>query len=141
MTDLEKMNVALSEAKKSLRKKQIPVGVAIFYKDKLLVKSHNKKIKRKIFNHAEMIALSKLKRKYTNLKYVNDLELYVTMEPCLMCYGAIKDFRIKKLFFSIYNNNVGFSKYVEIEKDIFIKSGLLSEESKKLLSSFFKEKR
>ena len=141
------MEIALAEAKKSLKFGDVPVGAIIVKNDKIISKGHNEKEKRKIATkHAEIIAIEKACKKL-NTWHLDDCDLYVTLEPCLMCCGAIIQSRIKNVYYSTASKKFG---YVESINQLFntknnhipnIYCGLNKEQSIKLLKDFFKDKR
>ena len=142
------MKIALKEAKKSLLSDDVPVGAIIVKDNKIIAKAHNMKEKYQVATkHAEIIAIEKACKK-NNSWYLNDCIMYVTMEPCLMCAGAIIQSRIKKIVYGTSNKRFG---YVESIDNVFnkkennhkvqIESGILEQETKKLVQSFFINKR
>ena len=132
------MKIAIKEAKKALNKREVPVGAIIVKNNKIISKSHNKKEKlNDLTKHAEMIAISKACKKIKNWR-LDDCTLYVTMEPCMMCSGAIEQSRIKKVVYGVKNENYG---YIENLKNIKIISQVCEEECKKLVQTFFQKRR
>lgn len=139
----EFMKLALKEAKKSLKKGDVPVGAVIVYKNKVISKAHNlKEKKNNPLCHAEIIAINKACRKLKKWR-LDDCELYVTMEPCMMCTGAIIQARIKKVNYSIKNSDFGTLHNLENNKkyNINMEVGKGNVESLKMIQDFFKEKR
>ena len=137
------MKLALKEAKKAFKQNEVPIGVVIVKNNKIISKAHNKKEKTKIVTkHAEIIAIEKACKKLKTW-HLNDCILYTTVEPCLMCSGAIIQSRIKKVVFATENEKYGEliniikrdNLKIEIEKDI------LKNESINLLQQFFNKKR
>lgn len=103
------MELAIKEALKAAKKDEIPIGCVITHNNKVLIKTHNLKQKTKnCLNHAEHLAISKLLKTQKN-KYLDECNLYSTLEPCLLCSGAIVQARIKKLFYASKDNKAGFS--------------------------------
>jgi len=143
----EYMKIALIEAKKSIKYGDVPVGAIIVRNDKIIAKAYNKKEKSKnAIKHAEIIAIEKACKKLKTW-YLNDCDLYVTLEPCLMCCGAIIQSRIKNVYYSTESKKFG---YVESISELFNDKnnhipkayvGLEKEQSVKLLTDFFKDKR
>lgn len=132
------MNIAIKEAKKALKYNEVPVGAIIVKKNKIISKAHNKREKtNNIINHAEILALIKACKKLKNWR-LNDCVMYVTMEPCMMCSGAIEQSRIKKIFYGISNEKYG---YVNNLKNIEIIPNVCEEECKNIVQDFFKKKR
>ena len=132
------MSVALKEAKKACKKEEVPVGAIIVKNNKIIAKAYNKKEKTKnVIKHAEIIAISKASKKMKNWRLEN-CEIYVTMEPCMMCCGAIQQSRIKKIIYGVKNENYGFTDQL---KNIEIISGISEKECKELVQTFFRKKR
>ena len=132
------MNIAIKEAKKAYKYEEVPVGAVIVKNNKVIAKAYNKKEKTKnVIKHAEMIAISKACKKIKNWR-LEDCIIYVTMEPCMMCSGAIEQSRIKKIVYGVENKNYGFTKQL---KNIEIISQVCEKECKKLVQSIFKKKR
>ncbi len=136
------MMLAINEAKKAYKKNDVPIGCVIAKDGRIISKAHNKKeIKKNAIMHAEIIAIAKACKKLKTW-HLDDCVLYTTVEPCMMCTGAIIQSRIKKIYYSISNKSFGeLENYHLKNKKIFIQNNILNEESKKLLQQFFKEKR
>lgn len=136
------MMLAIDEAKKAYKKNEVPIGCVIVKDGRIISKAHNKKeIKKNAIMHAEIIAIAKACKKLKTW-HLDDCVLYTTVEPCMMCTGAIIQSRIKKIYYSISNKSFGeLENYHLKNKKIFIQNNILNEESKKLLQQFFKEKR
>ena len=139
---------ALKEAKKAYLKKEVPVG-AIIVKDGLIIsRGHNlKETKQNSIEHAEIVAINKACKKLKSWRLI-DCEMYVTLEPCVMCAGAIINSRIKKLYIGTMDMKTGacgskldllndykFNHKVEVEK------GILNKECEYILKDFFKKLR
>jgi tRNA(adenine34) deaminase len=142
------MNQALDLAKQAYKDNEVPVGAVIVKNDKIIGRGYNSVIKNSDpSSHAEIVALREAGKQTTNYRIL-DSELYVTLETCLMCYSAMVNARIKKLYFGAFDFKTGvFStkKFDQIQ-DIFnhkidLETGLLQEESSDLLKNFFKERR
>jgi tRNA(adenine34) deaminase len=143
------MDLALSEAKKAGQKKEVPIGaVLIAENDELLAAEHNQTI---TLNdptaHAEMLALRSAAKKVGNYRLLNTT-LYVTVEPCPMCMGAIMHARISRVVFGTRDPKWGAagSLYNLAEDHRFnhqpeIIEGICQSECKKLMQDFFREKR
>ena len=132
------MNIAIKEAKKAYKYEEVPVGAVIVKNNKIIAKAYNKKEKLKnVTKHAEIIAISKACKKIKNWRLEN-CEIYVTMEPCMMCCGAIQQARIKKIVYGIKNENYGYTDQL---KNIQIISKICEIECKKIVQSFFKKRR
>ena len=142
------MKVALQEAKKSLKSDDVPVGAIIVKDNEIIAKAHNMKEKKLIATkHAEIIAIEKACKKRKTW-YLNDCTLYVTLEPCLMCCGAIIQSRIKNVVYAASNEKFGYvesiDKILNNQKNnhyVNIKKGIYEKEAKNLVQEFFKSKR
>lgn len=139
------MKIALREAKKSFKKKEVPVGCVIVSNNKVIAKSHNLKEKKKSsLAHAELIAIEKANKKKNNWR-LNDCDIYITMEPCPMCASAIKQSRFSHVYYGVKNKNNKESSLilenVDINNNINVESGILEKECKELVQDFFKGKR
>ena len=142
------MKEALKEARKAYQKEEIPVGAIIVKDDKIIARAHNtKETKGMSINHAEILAIQKACKKLGQWRLIN-CEMYVTLEPCSMCAGALINSRIEKLYIGTNDEKTGacgsklnlledykFNHKVEINKYI------LKEECEKILKDFFKELR
>ena len=132
------MEIAIKLAKKAAKKGEIPVGAVIVKNGKIISKAYNKKeTKNDCTKHAEIIAIQKASKKIKNWRLI-DCEIYITMEPCMMCSGAIKQSRIKKIVYGTKNKNYG---YTECLKNIEIIPFVCENECRKMVQSFFKKKR
>lgn len=101
------MNEALKEAQKALAINEIPIGAIIVYNNEVIGRGHNQTIKNKnILHHAEIIAITEAAKNLNNHRLV-DCDLYVTIEPCLMCSGAIINSRIRRVFFGATEPKTG----------------------------------
>ncbi len=138
---------ALEEARKAYNINEVPVGAVIVYNDRIIAKAHNLKTKtHNILNHAEIIAIKKATEVIGDWR-LYDCEMYVTLEPCPMCAGAIQQSRMKKVYIGTYSNIVS-NRYI-ISK-IFDNNEyyhkvdfeyLNNKECSKIMSSFFENKR
>lgn len=137
------MNEAINQAKKAYQNNEVPIGAVIVKDNKIIAKAYNKKEKTKLVTkHAEMIAIEKACKKLKTW-HLNDCELYTTVEPCLMCTGAIVQSRIKKIYCATKNEKFGELDNVVNNSNlkIEIEYGLLKEKSVELLQQFFNKKR
>lgn len=139
---------ALKEAKKAYRKNEVPVGAVVVYNNKILSRAHNLNITLKDPTaHAEILALRKASNKLKNYR-LDECELYVTLEPCPMCAGAIVYSRIKRLFYATDDPKSGSCKTVlnivnndKLNHKVEVFSGICEKEARKILRSFFKKLR
>ena len=139
------MKLALKEAKKAYDKEEVPVGAVIVQDDKVIAKAHNlKETKLDTTKHAEILAIQKASKKLKSWR-LTDCEMYVTLEPCSMCAGALINCRLKKLYIGTMDEKTGacgsvlnlledykFNHIVEVE------TGILQKECEKILKDFFK---
>ena len=131
------MNIALKEAKKAVKYNEVPVGAIVVKGNKIISHAYNKREKTNdVTKHAEIIAISKACRKLKNWR-LEDCTLYVTMEPCMMCCGAIEQARISKIVYGTRNENFGCTGKINI-KNI---SQTCEKECTKIVQDFFKNKR
>lgn len=142
------MKKALAQAQLAASKDEVPIGCVIIYKDKILSRAYNQREKKQSsLAHAEILAIEKACKKLGSWR-LEDCTLYVTLEPCPMCTGAIIQSRIPRVVFGAYDpkggcmgscTNLlevkGFNHYPTIE------GGILQEECASLLKVFFRQKR
>ena len=133
---------AIKQAKKAYKKDEVPIGAIIVKNNKIISKGYNKKEKKHIVtNHAEIIAIEKANKKLKTW-HLDECELYTTLEPCMMCSGAIIQSRIKNVYCSIKNDNNDLIKIIkENMLKIDIEYGICKKESLSLIQSFFNKKR
>lgn len=135
------MNLALKQALKAYKKQEVPIGAVIVKNKKIISVAYNKKETKKITTkHAEIIAIEKACKKLKTW-HLDGCEIYTTMEPCLMCYGAIEQSRISKINYGLKNMNFGFKSKYNIESKLKICECKISDEYIDYVKSFFKEKR
>ncbi len=133
------MNMALKEAMKAYEEDEIPVGAVIVYQDQIIGRGYNQSQRLKDSTaHAEMIAITSAQNKIGS-KYLNGCELYVTLEPCMMCSGAIFLSKISKVVYGLDDKEKGFlrSSKEYTNKKLKIISNIQEIKSKELLDSFF----
>jgi len=137
---------ALEMAKKAYRKDEVPVGAIIVRNNKVVSKAYNSREKKQnALHHAEILAINKACKKLKSFR-LDDCEMYVTLEPCPMCSGAIINARLKKVYFGCPDLNYGCagSKYNFLQDKTFehivdVEGGLLSDECSLLIKNFFVE--
>ena len=137
---------ALRESQKAFNDDEVPIG-AIIVKDKAIIGRGYNQVERLHDSpaHAEMIAITSASNSIGDWR-LNDCTLYVTKEPCVMCYGAILNSRIKEIIFGLHDSENGFIKKNNssniIESHLkYVQGGILENESKKIIQDFFLKKR
>ena len=131
------LNEALKEARKAYKKDEIPVGCVIVYDGNIVARGHNlRERKQNSLMHAEIMAVDRA-CKYFNSWRLDDCVMYVTLEPCMMCLGAIIESRIKKVVYGTKNNSE--QMYVCVKNIDLIHAN--SKECSDILTDFFKNKR
>lgn len=136
------MELALNESLKALKSGDVPIGCVIVKDDKIISKAYNKKEKlNNVTKHAEIIAIEKACKKLKTW-HLDECTIYTTMEPCLMCSGAIIQSRIKKIVYALPNPSFGEIEnnnkvFRNIEK-VKIIDNIYKNESKKIVQNFFK---
>jgi tRNA(adenine34) deaminase len=142
------MRVALQEASLALKKKEVPVGAVVVYQDKVIGRGHNQT---ETLNdptaHAEILAIGAAAN-YLNSWRLSDAVLYVTLEPCAMCAGAIVLARMKKLVFGAFDPKAGACGSLynlvqdkRLNHQVEVVPEILKEDCSALLQTFFKELR
>ena len=142
------MDEALREAKKALEQDEVPVGAIVVYKRKVIARAHNQmKMLKDPTAHAEMIALTQAASYLKNERLTGAI-IYVTVEPCAMCAGALILARVKRLVYGADDPKAGACGSVldivrnrRLNHRIEVKKGVLAEESRTLLKEFFRKKR
>jgi tRNA(adenine34) deaminase len=142
-TDEYFMNEALKEAQKAYDADEVPVGAVIVYDNKIIARAHNLTERlNDVTAHAEMQAITSAAN-YIGGKYLNECVLYVTLEPCPMCAGALGWSQISKVVYAAHDDKKGFSKidHLLLHPKTRVFDGVLQEPSANLLKKFFKERR
>ena len=135
------MNIAIDEAKKSLKNGDIPVGALIIRNNKIISRAHNEKeLQQNAVKHAEVLAIEKACNKMKTW-HLDDCTLYTTMEPCLMCSGAVVQSRIKKVVFGIKNEKFGYSELLSSKYKIECIKEDENGEILKMIKKFFEQRR
>lgn len=144
----EFMQEALKEARRAFAEDEVPVGAVVVYQNKIIGRGYNQVERLKDPTaHAEILALTSATN-YLNAKWLNGASLYVTIEPCSMCAGALVLARIKNLYFGTKDPKTGACGSVtnivnnkKLNHRIKVKNGILEKECCSLLQEFFKKKR
>lgn len=142
------MREALKEARRALQSKEVPIGAILVYQGKILARSHNQvELLRDATAHAEMLAITSSASHLHNFR-LSDATLYSTLEPCLMCAGAILLSRLGRLVYGAKDIRMGAHQslmnvfdHAKKIHSIEIEGGILEDECAKLLKDFFKERR
>ena len=136
------MKLAYKYAKLAYEKDEVPVGAVIVKNNIVLAKSYNLvETLTDVTAHAEMISITSATNKI-NSKYLVDCTLYVTLEPCVMCFEALIMSRISKIVYSVSDpKKGGISTQLKKKHKILVSSGILEKESLELIQRFFKKKR
>lgn len=141
-SDEHYMKLALQLAHQAFEVNEIPVGAVIVYKNQVIARAYN--LTQRLCDctaHAEMQAITSASHSI-NSKYLLDCTLYVTLEPCVMCAGALYWSQIQRLVYGASDDKRGFKMYnTPLHPKTEILSGILETESKQLLQSFFKARR
>jgi len=146
-TDESFMREALLEAKRAAENNEVPVGAVVVSDNKILSRSHNGTISlNDPTAHAEILAVREACRIKENYR-IPGCDLYVTLEPCVMCLGAILQARIRRLIFGAYDPKTGAVESImkfpfdRMNHSVEIEAGILSDECGKILKDFFAERR
>ncbi len=142
------MYVALQEAEQAFEEDEVPIGAVVVFQNRIIGRGHNQN---RMLNdstaHAEMLAITAASN-HLKSKILDECDLYITVEPCIMCAGAILLSRIKNVYFGAFEPKLGASgsQYNLLNEnkynhDIKVYSGIYSEESENLLKLFFSKKR
>ena len=142
------MREAIKEAKKAELLDEVPIGCIIVKDNKIISRGYNiRESKQNPAGHAEMVAINKASKKLKNWR-LEDCELYVTLEPCIVCSGAIIQSRIKTVYFGAYDpkggafgSSINVLGATNINHHPEVIGGVLQEECSKLLTNYFKSKR
>ena len=139
--------MALKEAKKAMKKNEVPIGAVIVCNDKVIAKAHNMREKHNLAtSHAEILAIQKANKKLKSWR-LDSCTLYVTIEPCPMCAGAIIQSRLKNVVYGANDLKAGAHSSVlnlfdySFNHKVNVESGVMEEESADIISNFFKRLR
>ncbi len=142
------MKEALKEAKKAELIDEVPIGCVIVKDDKIIARGHNvRETKKTPLGHAEIIAISKASKKL-NAWRLQDCDIYITLEPCIMCSGAIIQSRIRHIYYGAKDpkggaieSSINVLEAKNINHHPEVTSGILEEECSNIISEYFKRKR
>jgi len=137
------MKLALQEARKAADLGEVPIGAVIASGDQLLARCHNStEMLKDVTAHAEILAITAAAQ-FLSSKYLIDCTLYVSLEPCVMCAGALRWAQIDRVVYASPDDKAGFMRYGKelLHPRTQLEMGIMMEESSKLLKSFFQERR
>jgi tRNA(adenine34) deaminase len=143
MDDIKYMKLALSEAQKAYDKGEIPIGAVIVCNGMTVARTHNlTETLNDVTAHAEMQAITAA-AEHIGGKYLDDCTLYVTVEPCPMCAGALGWSHIGRIVYGAGDEKKGYRKYAPdvLHPKTKVTSGVCAEEAAELMKNFFKERR
>ncbi len=143
--DIDFMREALKEALKAQKRDEVPIGAVAVKEETIIARAHNlRESKQDPLGHAEIYLISKLSKKLKRWR-LNDVTVYVTLEPCLMCMGALLQARVGRLVFASMDPKAGacgslfdLSQDKRLNHRMEVKSGVLEKECSEILSDFFK---
>ena len=147
-TDIDFMQMALDEARLAEAENEVPVGAVLVYKESVIARDHNRMVQRKDpLAHAELLTLQTALTKHPD-PWLLDSTLYVTLEPCVMCAGAMVLSRIKRLVFATLDPKAGacgstlnILEASHLNHHPQVESGILQGEASQILKSFFQNLR
>ena len=137
------MRQALNEAKKAYDAGEVPVGAVIVCDGRIIARGFNQTERLSdVTAHAEIIALTAA-TEYLGSKYLDECDLYVTLEPCPMCAGALAWAQLKRLVFAASDDKRGFMRFGKemLHPKTKVELGIMQEECSALIKRFFQEKR
>lgn len=142
------MNEALKQAGKALALGEVPIGCVIVYEDKIIARGYNRRIiDKNTLSHAELNAIRKASKALGDWR-LDGCEMFITLEPCQMCSGAIVQSRIKKVYIGSMNPKAGCAGSVmnllqvpEFNHQVEIETNILNEQCSTMLTDFFKNLR
>ena len=137
------MRLALAQAQEAFDRDEVPIGAVIVCQDKVIARGHNlTETLTDVTAHAEMQAITSA-ASFLGGKYLTQCTLYVTVEPCLMCAGALGWSQISRVVYGASDDKRGYHTYCDspFHKKTEVVGGVLAEECSKLMTDFFKKKR
>lgn len=145
MTDEEYMKIALKEAEKAFEADEVPVGAIVVLENRIIAKAHNQvELLKDSTAHAEILALTTAYQ-YLGAKYIPEATVYITLEPCLMCCGAMYWGKIGSVKFGAYDEKNGYRGITSGKSPFHPKTevigGILENECASLMKEFFRKKR
>lgn len=145
MTDEQYMRQALMEAQKAFEKDEVPIGAVMVMNDRIIARAHNQvELLNDSTAHAEILALTTAYN-FLGSKYLPDATLYITIEPCLMCSGALYWSKIARIVFGAPDDKNSYRRCTGLNNPFHprtkIEGGLLKEDCERLMKDFFQSKR
>lgn len=143
MTEEIYMKMAYDEAMKAYDEGEVPIGAVVVCENKIIARCHNQtEMLHDVTAHAEMLAITAAEN-YINGKYLDKCTLYVTLEPCVMCAGALSWSQIGSIVYACSDEKRGCSQFSGniLHPKTVVRSGVLEEICRNLLLEFFREKR
>lgn len=137
------MKLAMQEAQIAFDADEVPIGAVFVYKNQIIAKSHNQtELLRDVTAHAEILSITSASSQL-DMKYLKKCSLYVSLEPCIMCAGALRWSQLGRLVYAAEDRKQGFMRYGKelLHPKTKIQYGLMKEESEMLLQRFFQNKR
>lgn len=137
------MKQALQEARKAFERGEVPVGAVVVCRDRIIARSHNlTEALNDVTAHAEMQAITAAANALGG-KYLTDCTLYVTVEPCVMCAGAIAWAQVSRVVFGATDEKRGYRRYAPdaLHPKTVVEQGLMADEASALMKEFFKQRR
>lgn len=141
------MKVALIQAERAKKLDEVPIGAVVVMDGKVIARAYNTRNKtQNAINHAEVLAISKACKKLKSWR-LDDCDIYVTLEPCPMCIGAILNARIKNLYFGAYDktNSDGLLDLIansnRLNHKTIVSGGILQQDCSQIITAFFENKR
>ncbi len=142
-TDDYFMQQALREANKGKEKDEVPVGAVIVSNDRIIARAHNQtEILNDTTAHAEMIAITAAST-FLGSKYLNECTHYVTLEPCVMCAGALRWAQVGRVVYGAEDAKSGFMRYGKevLHPKTKLEFGIMADQCQNLLQEFFRNRR
>lgn len=135
------MKQAFKQAENAFSEDEVPIGAVVVANNQIIGKGYNQVEKlNDPTAHAEMLAITAACT-YLGSKFLKECHLYVTVEPCVMCYGAIKNARIENITIGCLEPKHGFTNFVENTSKLMVNKGVLEQDCASIMKSFFETKR
>lgn len=137
------MRKALEQAQRAFDEEEVPIGAVVVCNNKVIGKGYNQTEKLvDVTAHAEMLAITAAAAELGS-KYLDECTLYITIEPCVMCAGAIKHARFHKIVIGAKEPKTGFSNFLDSDFNMKteLKTGVLEDECRNMMQSFFRNRR